>query len=633
MITLFRKFAKSPWAIGLIALTAIALLVTGGSQVDVLGALGPQHVISAGDRSVDTPEFRTYAERVRTNLEERAPGQAVTFERMAEEGVLTQMLDARTEELGFLAWAWRAGVRPGATLVANQVRQIPNFFNQITGRFDEEAYRNTLAQQNLTVADFEQGLRDDVAIGHFTSALFAGIRAPRVYGALAAGQARESRDGRWFEVTEAMAGASPSPTDAQLTAFLNENAEQLRRPEFRNVTLVLFNSGEPPAVTEAQIAERYAFRREALSMPEQRAFTTVPASSEAAAARIAGALRAGQSPTAVAEANGVSATTNSARARTQIADAAVAAAVFGLQPGQVSDPIRTAVGFIVARLDQVLPGSTPELAQVRDQIVQELTEEARRTAVYTRVEAYEAARNDGANLADAARRAGARLVQLPPFTAQGTLPNGQPLQAPPEVFSTTFTLPANGESEVVDAGQGQYFALRVDRIEPAALPPLDQVRAPLARAWVQRENGRRLAALADQLAGRIRGGEDIAAVAASVKAPLVSRQRLQATQETQTEIGGGVLRGLFGQTKGQVFTEAQAADRRVIGRVDEIRAAAPAEAAPLVEQIRPALTQQLVQDMVQSAAASAAARVRAESDLARARTALGLEAEATPAAR
>ncbi|MFN7534716.1 MAG: rotamase, partial [Brevundimonas sp.] len=67
--------------------------------------------------------------------------------------------------------------------------------------------------------------------------------------------------------------------------------------------------------------------------------------------------------------------------------------------------------------------------------------------------------------------------------------------------------------------------------------------------------------------------------------------------------------------------------------VDEIRAAAPAEAAPLVEQIRPALTQQLVQDMVQSAAASAAARVRAESDLARARTALGLEAEATPAAR
>jgi len=359
----------------------------------------------------------------------------------------------------------------------------------------------------------------------------------------------------------------------------------------------------------------------------------VPASSEAAAARIAGALRAGQSPTAVAEANGVSATTNSARARTQIADAAVAAAVFGLQPGQVSDPIRTAVGFIVARLDQVLPGSTPELAQVRDQIVQELTEEARRTAVYTRVEAYETARNDGANLADAARRAGARLVQLPPFTAQGTLPNGQPLQAPPEVFSTTFTLPANGESEVVDAGQGQYFALRVDRIEPAALPPLDQVRAPLARAWVQRENGRRLAALADQLAGRIRGGEDIAAVAASVNAPLVSRQRLQATQETQTEIGGGVLRGLFGQTKGQVFTEAQAADRRVIGRVDEIRAAAPAEAAPLVEQIRPALTQQLVQDMVQSAAASAAARVRAESDLARARTALGLEAEATPAAR
>jgi peptidyl-prolyl cis-trans isomerase D len=633
MITLFRKFAKSPWAIGLIALVAIALLVTGGSQVDVLGALGPQHVISAGDRSVDAPEFRTYAERVRSNLEERAQGQAVTFERMAEEGVLPQMLDARTEELGFLAWAWRAGLRPGAALIADQVGQIPAFFNQITGRFDEEAYRSALAQQNLTVTDFEQGVRDDVTVGHFTAALFAGIRAPRVYGALAAGQARESRDGRWFEVTQAMAGAAPAPTEAQLTAFLNENAEQLRRPEFRVVSLVLFNGGEPPAVTEAQIAERYAFRREALSMPEQRAFTTVPASTEAAAQRIAGALRAGQSPTAVAEANGVSATTNSARARSQIADAAVAEAVFNLQPGQVSGPIRTQVGFVVARLDQVLPGSTPELAQVRDQIVEELNDEAQRAAVYERVEAYEAARNDGANLADAAQRAGARVVQLPPFTAQGALPNGQPLQAPPEVFSTAFSLPANGESEVVDAGQGQYFALRVDRIQPAALPPLADVRAPLAQAWTQRENDRRLAALADRLAGRIRGGEDIAAVAASVGASLTDRDRVQATQETQAELGAGVLRGLFGQPEGQVFTEAQAADRRVIGRVDEIRAATPAEAAPLVEQIRPALTQQLVQDMVQSAAAAAAARVKAESDPARARAALGLDAEPAPAAR
>lgn len=633
MISLLRKFAKSPWAAGLIALVAIGLLVTGGSQIDVLGSLGPRHVVSAGDRSIDQLEFRSYVERVRVS-QERQSGQAVTFEQLDEAGAIPQILDNRAQELGFLAWAWRAGVRPASDLIARQLREIPAFFNQVTGQFDQTAYQSTLAQQNLTVAEFEAGLRDDIAVSHVTAAVFAGIRAPALYGALAAGQARESRDGRWFEITQAMAGSAPAPTDAQLTAFLNENAEQLQRPEFRTISVVLFNGGgETPQITEAQIQERYEFRREALSNPEQRAYTTIPASSQAVAQRIAAALRSGQDPQAVAEANGVTATRNAARSRTQIAETSVADAVFALQSGQVSDPIRTQVGFVVARLDQVLPGSTPDLASVRDEIVGELTQEAERSAVYERVEAYEQARNDGANLADAAQRAGARIVQLPPFTAEGALPNGQPLQAPPQLISTAFSLPANGESEVVDAGQGQYFALRVDRVQPPALPTVAEVRAPLAAAWTSRENGRRLSALADRLAGRLRAGEDIAAVAASVNASVTSRTGVQATQETQDQLGVGVIRGLFGQPKGQVFSEAQAGGRQVIGRVDEIRAATPAEAAPLVAQIRPPLTQQLVQDLVQTLANAASARIKVETDPALAREALGLEAEPAPAAR
>ena len=59
------------------------------------------------------------------------------------------------------------------------------------------------------------------------------ISAFQSYGALLAGSAFESRDGRWFEVTPAMAGQIPAPTDAQLNAFIQENADRLRAPEFR----------------------------------------------------------------------------------------------------------------------------------------------------------------------------------------------------------------------------------------------------------------------------------------------------------------------------------------------------------------------------------------------------------------
>ena len=97
-------------------------------------------------------------------------------------------------------------------------------------------------------------------------------------------------------------------------------------------------------------------------------------------------------------------------------------------------------------------------------------------------------------------------------------------------------------------------------------------------------------------------------------------------------MGEGVLRGLFGQGKGQVFAD-QGQAGYVVGRVDAIHGAVPALAAPLVEQVRPRLTQELANAMVEQSFNAAAARVKAKNDPAAAIAALGIEAPAAaPAA-
>ena len=54
MLTAFRTFAKSKWAVGLLVVLALALLVTGGTQMDVLTNLGRntwfQRETAASDR-------------------------------------------------------------------------------------------------------------------------------------------------------------------------------------------------------------------------------------------------------------------------------------------------------------------------------------------------------------------------------------------------------------------------------------------------------------------------------------------------------------------------------------------------------------------------------------------------------
>jgi peptidyl-prolyl cis-trans isomerase D len=630
MISLFRDFAKSKWAMGLFALLIISFAIVGGSQTDVFKTLGPQHVISAGDRSVDAAQFRTDFERIRAQAQEQER-RPLTTEDLVQAGVHVRYLEGQTQRLGFLAWAYKAGIRPSEELVLKRIREIPAFFNQITGQFDQAQYEQALAAQNVTPVQLEDEFRDTAVTEHYAAAIQAGLRTPRIYGALIAGRALEIRDGRWFTVTQAMAGTAPAPTDAQLTAFLSENAAQLRRPEFRIASVVLFNDAPgaaTPAIPEARIVERFNFRKDGLSTPERRTFTTLTAPDRAAADRIAAALRAGQSPAAVAEANRIQPAEFADQPQSAVPDPAVGTAVFGLTSGQVSAPIQGRVGFTVAKLTSVAPGAPATLEGVRSAIVTELQQEDAKARIYSRVEAYEKARQDGKTLAAAAAEVGGRIVQLPPFTQDGRLPDGQPMNAPPQILQNAYALTKGAESEVIDAGQGQYFVLRLDDIRPAALPALAEVREPLAQQWTLRENARRLTNKAEELAARVRGGEDIAAVAASAGATLTTRTGVQQNAESQAALGEGPLSGLFGQGRGQVFTGPASETAFVVGRVDAVRAAPAATAAPIADQIRPRLAQDLVQaagDLLVTAGARAA---KASNDPPAALAALGVSAPA-----
>ncbi|MEH6663822.1 MAG: SurA N-terminal domain-containing protein, partial [Brevundimonas sp.] len=222
MISSFRKLSKSwvaPIIVGLIVLSFVIVGTTdflgGGAQT------GP--VVKAGSREVTQVEYRRIVDQQLQTYREQS-GQSATIQDLVAQGGHIQILESLAETEGFFAWTWRAGLRPGAELIARQIREFPVFFNQITGQFDPEQYAQALAEQNLTEAAFEQEIRDQLAANHYGAALYAGMRLPRIYGAALAAQALHTRDGSWFEVTPAMAGETPAPTEEQLQAFMTENA-------------------------------------------------------------------------------------------------------------------------------------------------------------------------------------------------------------------------------------------------------------------------------------------------------------------------------------------------------------------------------------------------------------------------
>lgn len=301
------------------------------------------------------------------------------------------------------------------------------------------------------------------------------------------------------------------------------------------------------------------------------------------------------------------------------------AAAFALKDGQIS-AIQGDLGMAVVKVAKVTPGQAVTLDQVRPQIEAELRKDAAAEKVYALSQAYEDARADGANLVEAAKKAGVPTFTIGPVTEQGQGQQGQPVPGvTPKMLELAYSLPAGGESEVQDAGEGNYFAVRVERIIPKALPPLAEVKPQLTRFWMMRELVKAMQARADELAARVKKGESLDAVAASAGAKVVHVTNLDRQNAAQsTALSRDALGKAFSGKQGDVFTAEGTQFGLIVGKLEAVRAPSGPTLARITEEVRPQVTMALFRDLGGAARKAARTEVKAKVYPDKARAALGL---------
>jgi peptidyl-prolyl cis-trans isomerase D len=621
MLAVIRAFAKSWVAAVLIGLLIVSFAVFGVG--DVFQTRAKNEVVQAGARSITPAEFRAEWDRAKQNVEQQS-GQQISNELAVENRLDVRILEMLADREAMAALIEKIGIRPADALVTREIQQIPAFFDPISGRFDKRLYQEALGRANLTPARFERSVRDDIAQAHLASGVVDGLRPPRAYGALAVIFAQEARDISVFAVGPAAVTPPSPPTDAQLTEFMKANSERLMRPEFRVLSVVRFSSAQVAGqvkVTEADIRKQFDFRKDSLNRPETRSLVQVPARDANIAGGLADRLGKGEDAAAVARSAGVDPVLYADKPRTAVVDAKVAEAAFGMANGEVR-VVQGDLGLAVVKVTAVTPGRVVTLEEARPMLEVEARKTAAAEKVYEISQTYDDAHAGGANLDEAAAKAGVPVTTLGPVAEQGFDQTGRPVAGlSPRLVQTAFRLPEGGESQIEEEARGESFVVRVDKIIPRALPPLAEVRQPLVRAWMSQEMARRLRAKADELAGRVRKGEDLAAVAAGIGA---RPERIPGLTRQGAGQGGPLSQEGFAQAfnagKGGVFV-AQAANAfaLVVGKVDAITPPAVADNARAVEQVRPQLGMTLFEEIGARMPryARAVLKVRTDPDLAR----------------
>lgn len=630
-----RPTARNPIAVALMGILTLAFLIIGvsggGGGLNAFRTLDANAVVVAGSHTVTQQEFKRIFEQKKQQIDQQQ-GQPVPLDVLVENGIDQRIVDSLAAERSELELLNRAGIRPSTDLIAAFLKRQPVFQNPVTGVYDEKTFTGWLQTQGMSVHEVQDEIRDELADQQYSLALRYGFHQPRLYTALPVAQAYENRDVSFFILDQHAVPAVPAPTDAQLVSFMKAHAAQFTLPEMRTFTLVRFSAKAEQAaatVNDEALQKEYAFKKDSLSKPETRSLVQIPVKSAAQAADVAARLGKGEDPVAVAKSIGAQPIDYADKPKSAVVDGKIAAAAFGMTVGQVQT-VQGDLGLGVVKLTKITAGQTMTFEQAKPQLEQSVRERAARAKVAEMADKFNEARDGGASLADAAQKAGATAVTIGPVTAQGQDLTGKAADGlDPKILKSAFAEALGGQgTDIQTIASGESFALRVDKINAPALPPVDQLRDPLTKRFIAETLLTELKAKADGLIAQIRKGGTLEAAAAQVNGHVshqVGLERISAQQQVQT-LGQPLLQAVFGAKPGDVFY-AFSQTGLYIAKLDAVRPGDTTMMARAVQTYGPKMSEGYSGDLYLASQSAAQHKIKPRTNIDAARAAIGVSAE------
>jgi len=520
MISLIRSFFQSKLGIGLtlgfLALIAIAFAASDITGSNFGGVAGGDRAATVGGQSIGTAELSQSVSNAFENARQQNPG--LTMQRFIAAGAIDGVLDSMIDRSAIYTFGKDNGIVASDALVGSELAKIPAFLGP-NGQFDEEQYRQVIAQQRLSDAQVREDLAKGLVAKQVLVPTAFGAIAPQAVAQRYAELSRERRKGSVAFIASAIFAPKAPPSDAALAAFYKARSARYTLPERRTIRYAAFGADAVKNVrapTEAEIAQAYNANKAEYAASETRTITQVIVPTEPAARALEAEVKAGKALDAAARAKGLL-PSQAAVTREQLttqASSAVAQAVFSAAKGTLAAPARSGLGWHVVKVDAVTAKPARSLAEVRPELVRTLSEKLHRDALSDFTANIEEQLDQGGNLGDVAKALGATPVVTAPLTADGKV-FGKPAEAAPadlaRVVQTAFAMESEGQAQLAEVIPGQRFVVfEVADIAAAAPPPLAQIRDRVAADWARSQGAAAARAAADKALAALGKGQPLA---------------------------------------------------------------------------------------------------------------------------
>jgi len=530
------------WSLALVVLAFIIFYIPAFLGQDDSGGgalMGSSMVARVDGKEISVEEFRR-AYQAQIQIYRTAYGGQMNEQMLRQLGIDQQILQQMVDEQAAIAEARRQGIDVSDSEVAARIMSLPSF--QENGQFiGHDRYVGLLRMQRppLSPSEFEESLRRNMIVDKLRGALTEWMTVND--GEIEQEYRRRNEKVKLDLVSFPLDKFRPEVKvdESELAPYFEAHKEQYRIGERRKIRYLLADiealrgKSQP---SSREIERAYNDGLEMYSTPEQvrasHILLKTDGKDEAVVkAKAEQVLKEVQAPNADFAALATKYSEDEASAK-QAGDLDYFArgrmapefeqAAFSLEPGKVSDLVKTQYGFHIIKVTDKKAAATRTLDEVRPQIQEQLAWEKAQAAATRLAGTLEGQINSPADLDKAARENGLKVEESGYFTRDEPIMG---LGPSPQAAAEAFELNTGQVSGAVRVSRGFAFFTVTDKQAPR-LSKLDEVKDRV-REDITREKAKELARQkAMAVAATLKGAADFAKAAKAAGVEVKTTEQL-----------------------------------------------------------------------------------------------------------
>lgn len=473
----------------ILALIILSFVLTGVGNY-LIGGSG-DYAAKVNGQTIERAQLEQAFQSERSRMQQQLGDQ---FSALAgNEGYMQQMrrqvLSQLIDNMLLDQYAKKLGLAVSDDQIKDAIRKAPYF--QTNGQFDNAKYLDLIGRMGYTADNFAQSMRQQLVNQQLIQAFGeSGFVLPSESQAMAALVLQE-RDVRLATIDLKALQAKQSAGDDELKAYYDQNKNSFIAPEQVKVSYIPLDAAsmqDKVKVSEEDISAYYDQHKSSYGQPERKNYSVIQLKTEAEANAVLDELKKGADFATLAK-----------EKSTDIISRRTGGELGWLEPettadelkqanltekGQLSGVVKSSVGFLIVRLNDIEPEKVKPLSEVHDAIAKQVQQEKAVDAYYAlQQKVSEAATSDNESLASAEEAAGVKAAQSDWFT-RDNIPAALNFKPVVQAIFDGSLIGENGapgsNSDVITVDGDRAFVVRVSGHKPEGIEAFDQVKDRVA---------------------------------------------------------------------------------------------------------------------------------------------------------